>query len=633
MRNGYLNGITDFIEGRFIEPFVGSGVVFMNVFAESYVINDINTDLVLIYKALQTSGEEFIAACEELFIPENNTPERYNELREEFNSTDVKDIRKGALFIYLNRHGFNGLCRYNKSGGFNVPFGKYDVVGFPKENLKKAVSKLKNVIIFNRPFEDVIEMAGVGDTIYCLPEGSLIYQDGNYLPIEYVKTNQTDLGNGNTCTKKHVRHTTNEEVVRLNVMGISRHYDTVLSKNHVVFTYDATTGKIVEKQAGKLTTDDLLLIDYEKKVSDFIPKYSVYKEHHNNKKVIVNYEKKNELARLIGLYMAEGHKQGGIILSFSIHEHDLHLLTKKLIKDVFSLDAKICPKSPHKTVTQVRCSSNELEKYLLEFYNGKNARFKKLNNFVMEWPENMQLNLLIGWLEGDGGMYHVKKLGKNPTFTRSGKRNKFKLTGTTTSFELAGQMYNMALRCGLHPCFKKRVTKHKKPRKNGRWTTICYDVYFTMKKDIEVLMGVAIDGRSCGRRHHIDNYLVTRINTIKIEKFTGNMYDLTTIKGNFWCMGNVKVHNCDPPYVPMSATASFTDYAQTGFEYTDQEKLARLAEESKARIFISNHDNAVTRELYKNADEIVEIEVNRFISADKDSRKPVKELLAIYKNQ
>lgn len=625
-----------FVDGTFIEPFVGSGVVFMNTNAKNYIINDVNEDLVNIYEVLKTDGKAFIEYLETFFSDSLNTEEKYYEFRDVFNSLDIIDTNKfkrAALFIYLNRHCFNGLCRYNKSGGFNVPYGKYKQIYFPKESLEKTIDKLKNVTILNTSFEEVVVLAKPEDTVYCLPEGSLVYQNGSYLPIEFVEVDNTDLGNGNKCISKYVRNTKNETLMKLNIMGISRHYDLLLSKNHVIFVYNFENKTIVEKKAEELTTKDLLLIDYEKKVSDFIPKYTVYKEHYNNKKIILNYKKKNELARLLGLYMAEGHRQNGIMLSFSIHEHDLHLLTKKLIKEVFNLDANICPNYPHKTVTQVRCSSKELEKYILEFYNGKIARFKKLNNFVMNWTTSMQLNLLIGWLEGDGGLYSVTEVGKNPTFVRSGKRNKFKLTGTTTSFELAGQMYNIALRCGLHPSFKKRVFKRKTPTKDGRLNTLVYDVYFSMKKDIEVLMGVRLDGRNCGRRFHTENYLITRINKISIEKFTGKMYDLVTTQGNFWCMGNIKVHNCDPPYVPLSPTASFTDYTKTGFTMEQQKLLAELAEKSEAKVLISNHDNEITRELYKNADEIVTKKVSRFIAANKESRKPVKELLAIYKKE
>lgn len=617
----------------FIEPFVGSGVVFMNTQADSYIINDINEDLVSIYETLKADGENFIDQLEEFFSGPVNTQEKYYELRDEFNALELNEdnkVKRAMLFIYLNRHCFNGLCRYNKSGGFNVPYGKYKKVHFPKESLKTAIDKLNKVTIFNTSFEEIMSLGKQGDVVYCLPEGSLVYQDGNYLPIEMVKINNTDLGNGNICTKKHVRYTKNEKLIKLNIMGVSRHYDLLLSENHVVFTYDTSTKMIVEKKASELTTEDRLIIDYEKKITNIIPEYKVYNKL-NNKVLKIDYKKKNNLARLLGLYMAEGHMQNGVHLSYSIHEHRLHSLTKKLIKDVFDLDAKICPNSPHKTVTQVRCHSKELEQYILEFYNGKTARFKKLNDFVIYWDIDMQLNLLIGWLEGDGGLWSVTETGESPAFTRTGKRNKFKLTGTTASFELASQMYNIALRCGLHPCFKKRVSKLIKPATDGRYEITCYDVYFTMKKDVEILLNVEIDGRSCGRRFHTDDYLVTRINKITSERFTGNMYDLTTTEGNFWCMGNIKVHNCDPPYVPLSPTASFTDYAKTGFTMEDQRTLAMLAENSKAKVLISNHDNEITRELYKNADEIVTKEVSRFISANKESRKPAKELLAIYK--
>ena len=247
--------------------------------------------------------------------------------------------------------------------------------------------------------------------------------------------------------------------------------------------------------------------------------------------------------------MAEGHLQNGIYFSYNIKEEHLHKLTYDLIKEVFGLEAKINIGSPYKSVTQVCCSSMELEKYFLEFYNGKNSQEKKLKDFVMTWDKDNQLNLLRGWLKGDGGLCECKVLDTPKTnMKRSGKRNKFKLTGNSSSISLATQMYNIALRCGLHPCLKKRITKRKKALKNGAMETVCYDVYFTMKKDIEIIYNITIDGRNCGRRFFSNELLITKINSINKELYTGNMYDLTTSKGEFWGFGNVKVHNCDPPY-------------------------------------------------------------------------------------
>jgi DNA adenine methylase len=59
----------------------------------------------------------------ELFTPETNQSDAYYQFRM---SLTRARIRSGAvLFLYLNRHGYNGLCRYNLRGEFNVPFGRY----------------------------------------------------------------------------------------------------------------------------------------------------------------------------------------------------------------------------------------------------------------------------------------------------------------------------------------------------------------------------------------------------------------------------------------------------------------------------------------------------------------------------
>ena len=108
---------------RYIEPFGGSMAVALNVSADEYVLNDINNDLVNLYgHVTDTNDDTFIKYCQELFY-EGNNRETYNEMRDLFNqSTD--SLERSRMFVYLNRHCFNGLTRYNSKGGFNVPFGK-----------------------------------------------------------------------------------------------------------------------------------------------------------------------------------------------------------------------------------------------------------------------------------------------------------------------------------------------------------------------------------------------------------------------------------------------------------------------------------------------------------------------------
>lgn len=68
-------------------------------------------------------------------MPENNRKEVYLDIRKQFNQSDDAMFRSLA-FLYMNRFGFNGLCRYNKKGGFNVPFGSYKKPYFPEQELE-----------------------------------------------------------------------------------------------------------------------------------------------------------------------------------------------------------------------------------------------------------------------------------------------------------------------------------------------------------------------------------------------------------------------------------------------------------------------------------------------------------------
>jgi len=109
---------------RYCEPFGGSLAVALNIQAEQYILNDVNKDLVAIYQNLVNPNDaNFIQYCEELFTPENNTREVYKDLVKHFNQA-TNPQERARLFIYLNRHCFNGLSRYNQKGDFNVPYGR-----------------------------------------------------------------------------------------------------------------------------------------------------------------------------------------------------------------------------------------------------------------------------------------------------------------------------------------------------------------------------------------------------------------------------------------------------------------------------------------------------------------------------
>lgn len=156
--------------GRYFEPFIGSGAVYLNMPQEECFLSDVNGDLVELYRHLQKDGEAFIEECRGFFCPECNVRERYYELRDEFNTTsDLR--RKSAIFLYMNRHGFNGMCRYNASGGYNIPFGRYKGPSFPEAEMRSFLKRaLRGKSLFSvMDFREALARAGAGDVVYCDP--------------------------------------------------------------------------------------------------------------------------------------------------------------------------------------------------------------------------------------------------------------------------------------------------------------------------------------------------------------------------------------------------------------------------------------------------------------------------------
>lgn len=158
--------------GRFFDVFVGSGVVALNVPHKRIVINDVNEGLMSLWWELQKEPGA-IRHCEHFFNPTTNSEEQYYRIRKLFNDkSEVHSFMRGAMFLYLNKHGFNGLCRFNKSGEFNVPYNhRKTCPGFPLEELENAVKwfKTKRVTIFNQDFRKIMRRAGKNDVVYCDP--------------------------------------------------------------------------------------------------------------------------------------------------------------------------------------------------------------------------------------------------------------------------------------------------------------------------------------------------------------------------------------------------------------------------------------------------------------------------------
>ncbi len=162
-----------------IEPFVGAGSVFLNTDYERYRLSDINPDLINLYNLLKEKPEPYINDARRLFTPEFNQKSAYLSLRDEFNNS--QDIYLRSLyFLYMNRHGFNGLCRYNKKGGFNVPFGLNKKPYFPQAELEYFSEKSSKATFVCESFQKSFDAASQDCVIYCDPPYAPLSTTANF---------------------------------------------------------------------------------------------------------------------------------------------------------------------------------------------------------------------------------------------------------------------------------------------------------------------------------------------------------------------------------------------------------------------------------------------------------------------
>lgn len=179
---------------RFVEPFVGGGAVMVDVLAtycpESALIADSNRSLTNLYTQVRDSLDALsdqLAQLSSEYLPLEMDPSRtdsraayYYDRRAEYNSIAVgddarSDIRRAALFIFLNRTCFNGLYRVNPRGEFNVPTGRYkNPLILDYGNLARMSEVLQGVDI---------KCANYSDTLAGEGAGSFVYLDPPYRPL------------------------------------------------------------------------------------------------------------------------------------------------------------------------------------------------------------------------------------------------------------------------------------------------------------------------------------------------------------------------------------------------------------------------------------------------------------------
>jgi DNA adenine methylase len=176
----WIKAVAPKSEGRWIEPFLGTGVVAFNSGFNNALLNDANPHVIRFYRAIQLSEitphsvREYLEREGELLRKaDNDGYAHYLLVRERFNNTFSP-----YDFLFLSRAGFNGMMRFGGKGNWNIPFCKK-----PERFSQAYITKIVNQVaaaskiiksepewtFTNGPFEDVIGLADKNDIIYCDP--------------------------------------------------------------------------------------------------------------------------------------------------------------------------------------------------------------------------------------------------------------------------------------------------------------------------------------------------------------------------------------------------------------------------------------------------------------------------------
>lgn len=164
--------------GRWIEPFLGTGVVAFNMGYKGALLNDSNPHIIELYRDIQSgrinpqnTRDYLVREGEILRNAGDSGYDHYRFVRKRFNENP-----NPLDFIFLSRAGFNGMMRFSKKGGWNIPFCKKPD-RFAQSYVTKIVNQVAAVQNAIKPewefhcgsFADIIPTATENDTIYCDP--------------------------------------------------------------------------------------------------------------------------------------------------------------------------------------------------------------------------------------------------------------------------------------------------------------------------------------------------------------------------------------------------------------------------------------------------------------------------------
>ncbi len=180
---------------RYIEPFFGGGSVYFYLRPEHAILNDLNERLMTFYRQLRDNYPLMRQQLDELqrlyeanqaeykrlkaLAPDKRVPnaneDLYYHIRDLFNHPDHAYL-DGTLYFFINKTAYSGMIRYNSSGEYNVPFGRY-----PNLNTRLVTEQhhelLQNAELYSLDYSRIFEMAQADDFIFLDPPYDCVFND------------------------------------------------------------------------------------------------------------------------------------------------------------------------------------------------------------------------------------------------------------------------------------------------------------------------------------------------------------------------------------------------------------------------------------------------------------------------
>lgn len=449
-------------------------------------------------------------------------------------------------------------------------------------------------------------------TFYCFhPDNQVRLENEELKPISEIVKGDRLFGNKlviNSCSKPYLG-----KMLSIDIQGLCDPLR--VTPDHIIpripkrshprqetRTDEELWNSLEEIPASELRDGDYLLIPIGgvQKTPEFELHQDINKLAPREKRIVFN--PKSSFFRLLGYYAAEGHLQrsqksrslSSVILSFGSHELTTCVSdASNCCQTAFGIAAKI-RRGPHDSVTQVYIHSKTIANLIANLIPGI-APTKHLHDELMTAPIELQKELLIGWLAGDGGIEYQK-------------RNRVKLLGSSVSKKLAQQMYQIALRLGLKPSLKLR---------GGR----IYDVYFA-SEDAKKL-GYSVPAKKFrSSRRIINGNILTRVNNVTSKDYQGDVFDITVSGNGLFSAPFALVHNCDPPYLKHTRTAGKYTHDLKDEDHAD---LLAILEKIKGRFILSGYPS----EMYdtwakRNGFQSISIEVPKDMSASKSKPRGIE---------